>query len=630
MPTSPAVGVSVLNNFRVQALLLALICFVFYFNTFRNGYAVDDDWVIVKKEAVCHGVAGIPKILTSDIYDSYYHQFNADNQLSGGRYRPLSLVSFALEQQVFGQPFDIRDKEAVKENGDNSKLLYARHVINVLLYILSVIVLLHFLRKTIFSSQPLLAFLSVLLFAIHPVHTEVVANIKSRDEILSLLFITLTCTYAWNYRNNKKSLHLLPALLSFLLALLSKEYAVTLIVLIPLLFYIFRNYSAINSIKTIVPYLPVLVLYFVMRFSVVPMKGGVEDTEVLNNPYLLATGMQKVATEIATLLNYVKLLLLPHPLSVDYSFNQIPYKNVGDWLPWLSLVFHLSVTALMVFLIKRRHALAFAIAFYLGNLFLVSNLVFNIGAPMGERLIYHSSVGFCMCFAWLLYQWCGSIKQATYARWSLASILVLLLLLSGVKTIDRNKDWESNSTLYRKDVLTAGNSTVTNGNAGLSYLNAAPLQDNENARKEMLLEAINYFNKAISIYPGYTFAYINRGVVFFEQGDWERAKQDWDTAQKQFPTHPDLPSLYASYYINTSISKFGSKGKYEEAIIELQKGAVLAPQDIIILFNLGYYYNLTGRKEAAINAFQKIIDERPNDTLATKCRAFISILKKAP
>jgi tetratricopeptide (TPR) repeat protein len=247
---------------------------------------------------------------------------------------------------------------------------------------------------------------------------------------------------------------------------------------------------------------------------------------------------------------------------------------------------------------------------------------------MGERLIYHSSVGFCLCVAWLLCQWAAKITPAAYAQMGLVILVLLLVVLSGVKTVNRNQDWESNSTLYRKDVVTASNSAITNGNAGLSYLNEAPLQYNENARHEMLHQAMHYFNKAISIHPGYTFAYLNRGITFFEQGDLEHAKQDWDTAKVQFPDHPDLPGLYASYYINTSISLFGSKGNYEGAIAELQKGAALAPRDIIILFNLGYYYNLTGRKDAAISAFQKIIDLKPNDTLATKCKRFISILKK--
>ncbi len=167
---------SLLSNFKLQAAFLAIICFVFYFNTFHNDYAVDDFLIIAKNPAVNSGIAGIPEIMSSDIFESYYKQYNADNRLSGGRYRPLSLVTYAIEQQIFGQTTDISDKTSSLSQPDDSnrKLLMARHVDNVLLYILSVIVLLYFLRTYVFPKQALLAFLSVLLFAIHPIHTEVV------------------------------------------------------------------------------------------------------------------------------------------------------------------------------------------------------------------------------------------------------------------------------------------------------------------------------------------------------------------------------------------------------------------------------------------------------------------------
>ncbi len=626
-PAAKPQGLSFLNNFWTQSFFLALICLIFYSNTFRNGYAVDDFLVIDKNEAVSRGIAGIPQLFTSDVFDSYYKRYNANNRLGGGRYRPLALISYAIEQQAFGKTIHPSGKDAFTSD---SKLIYVRHVNNVLLYILSVIALLYFLRKVVFPIQPLLAFLSVLIFAIHPIHTEVVANIKSRDEILSLLFITLTLTMAYHYIERKKWPSLLLALLFFFLALLSKEYAVSLIVLIPLMFYVFKNLSVVNSLKTGLPFVGVFALYLIMRYSFVPFEGGQEEDEILNNPYLLASGTQKIATEIATLLQYIKLLLFPHPLSVDYSYNQIPYNNITDLILWLSFFFHVFLIAAMVFFMRKKNVLAFAIAIYLIHLLLVSNLLFSIGATMGERLIYHSSLGFSIAVAYLIYWGYKKMKPSNIATGSLAAFLLLLVVLSGIKTKARNKDWESNSTLYRKDVLATGNSAVTNANAGNAYLQLVPLQNNENAKREMLDKAMVYLNKAIAIYPGFTLAYINRGNVFFQLGDLEHAKQDWDTAKQQYPTHPELPGLYASYYINSSISQFGSKGKYNEAITELNKGAALDPQNTILLFNLGYYYNMVGKKDSAIDAFQKIININPSDTLAIKCASFINILKNTP
>ena len=107
------------------------------------------------------------------------------------------------------------------------------------------------------------------------------------------------------------------------------------------------------------------------------------------------------------------------------------------------------------------------------------------------------------------------MKPSNMANGNLAAFMLLLVVLSGIKTKARNKDWESNSTLYRKDVLATGNSAITNTNAGNAYLQLVPLQNNEIAKREMLDKAMGYLNKAIAIHSGFALAYINRGNVFF-------------------------------------------------------------------------------------------------------------------
>ena len=190
-----------LTGFRMQAILLALLGLALYGNTFKHEYAFDDVMAIVDNEYVQQGLAGIPQILTTDAYQSYLEKKNGSNQLAGGRYRPLSLVTFAVEQQALGinTETDAKAKDA-KLISD----MHARHVVNVLLYILSVVVLLYFLRYVVLPGQPMVAFVAALLFTVHPIHTEVVANVKSRDEILSVLFISLTFIKAFRYREEKK------------------------------------------------------------------------------------------------------------------------------------------------------------------------------------------------------------------------------------------------------------------------------------------------------------------------------------------------------------------------------------------------------------------------------------------
>eukprot|EP01030_Chromulinospumella_sphaerica_P006560 gene6560-6416_t len=232
-------------DFRGQAIILALLAFILYCNTFTHEFAHDDGIVIVKNEYVLEGFGGIHGILTKDAYDSYYRQLNTTNQLKGGRYRPLSIVTFAIEQQFLG---------AVKEADVDSVLhqaisygvsgpsqqqlvfnMHVRHVFSTLWYMLGVVVLLWFFRYVTFPKYPLVAFIAALLFTVHPVHTEVVANVKSRDEIMSLLFMCLTFIYAVKYEEDRRNIKsYVLGVLSLFLAFMSKEYAITMMVFIPM------------------------------------------------------------------------------------------------------------------------------------------------------------------------------------------------------------------------------------------------------------------------------------------------------------------------------------------------------------------------------------------------------------
>ena len=260
------------------------------------------------------------------------------------------------------------------------------------------------------------------------------ANVKSRDEILSLLFICLTFIFAFKYKEYGKKWQLGIALVCYFLAFLSKNiHAITLLALLLAAFYLFRGDSFKKIFISMLPYLVVVAVYALIRLHIVSgMAPHTElaDNDIQINPYAYASHDEKVATEIATSLNYLKLLIFPHPLSADYSYNQIPYKDFSHPLVWLSLIVHLGLIAgFFYFLKKRNNILAFGIAFYLLNLLMICNLVFDIGATMGERLIYHASVVLVICVAYLLYKGMVKIRPAATGRMVLAVFMLLVIVL---------------------------------------------------------------------------------------------------------------------------------------------------------------------------------------------------------
>ena len=575
-------------DFKIQAIIVGLLAFVLYCNTFGHEYALDDTIVIVKNEYVYEGFAGVPDILTKDAFDSYYRQFNSSNQLAGGRYRPLSIVTFAIEQQFFGA-VPKEKVDSVLNRGLSYQMdtpaerkflrdMHIRHVFNVLWYTLCVVVLLYFLRYVVFRSNPVMAFIAAILFTVHPIHTEVVANVKSRDEIMSLLLICTTFILAFKYHEEKKPWQLYTALAAMFFAFLAKEYAITMVLLLPLAFYLFNGFSISKCFTATLPYLAVVVVYAMVRFQIVASMNAASDNDILNNPYALAAdNAERLATKIATCINYIRLLILPHPLSSDYSYNTIPYKSFANPLVWLSLIIHGGLIRAMFYYFKKRSVLCFAIAFYILNLLIVCNIIFNIGGTMGERLIFHSSVGFCIAVAYLLYKGMEKIKSQATGRMALAGCMVLIVALCSFKTIERNADWKNDETLFAHDLENAPNSVLVNANVASSYINKAEAEKDTVQKVQDLRKGVGYYDKALSIHPTFVSGYMNRGVAYLKLGIPDSAKANYDKAREYYPNYPKLDEIY---------------------------------------YNLGVCYYLAGKIPQAIGVWQQVMKMNPRYILA--------------
>jgi len=552
-----------LYEFRFQAALVGIVAFLLYCNTFQHEYALDDTILIVKNEYTYEGFAGIPSILTKDAFDSYYKQFNSSNQLAGGRYRPLSIVTFAIEQQFMGAiPKSKVDSvvahagEMGKQEDTLNKNMHIRHVFNVLWYTLSVIVLLYFLRYVVFRSNPLLALLTALIFTIHPLHTEVVANVKSRDEIMSLLLICLTFIFAFKYEEQKEKKGLLAAALGcYFLAFLAKEYAISLLLLIPLSFYLFKRYPLAKCVTASLPYLAVFGVYYIIRLQIVAPMSQDSVSDILNNPYALANDAEQVATKISTTLNYLKLLIFPHPLSADYSYNTIPYKDFSDLIVWVSLAVHIALIRAFFYFLKRRNVLSFAIAFYFANILLICNLIFNIGGTMGERLCYHSSLGFAIAVAYLLYYGTQRIKPEATGRLVLAGSMILIIGLCSFKTIDRARYWKNDQTLFFEDIKVCPNSVLVNADVASSYVNMSDGEKTEKERISDLHNGIKYFTRAIEINPSFVSGFLNRGMAYFKLKEPDSAYVNIRRVWELYPKYPKVAELMYNIGVNFYVDR---------------------------------------------------------------------------
>jgi tetratricopeptide (TPR) repeat protein len=478
--------------------LLVLLAFILYGNTLGHGYVLDDILVIANNQFTQQGWKGIPSILAHDSFVGFYGAHKS--LVQGGRYRPLSIVTFAIEQQFFhGNP-------------------HVSHAVNVLLYGLTCwslfVVLRRLLRRpanpTWSVGVPLTA---TLLFLVHPVHTEVVANIKGRDEILALLLALVSQMLQLRYLERRKPIWLVGAGVSFFLALLSKESALPLLVVFPLALWFFTSASRSDQVRLFLACLAGTAAYLALRQVAT---GGVAirgTPEVLNDPFLFATISQRYATIFDTLLRYLRLLLVPHPLSHDYYFNQVPIVGWNHPASILSLGLHLALLGVALLGTQRKDPIAFGILFYLLALSVSSNLVVTVGVILSERFLYIPSVGAALVAAFGFEWLARRLAPARQTRLVMAAFLATLVVFA-VLTVRRNPAWHDNLTLFQTDVRTSSNSAKLRTSLGGTLIDIALASGDSTEGRRLLDDGIGHLRKAVEIYPAYGQPWLLLGNVY--------------------------------------------------------------------------------------------------------------------
>ncbi|MEL7124509.1 MAG: tetratricopeptide repeat protein, partial [Bacteroidota bacterium] len=442
-----------LTNTRMHLIVLFLLSFLLYANTFGHDYAQDDAIVITENMFTKEGLNGISGIFSKDTFFGFFKVEGKDKLVSGGRYRPFTLLLFAIEYQFFGENPMIG------------------HVMNALYYGLTVLVL-YLVLLYLFNHQLpanrnqayVVALLSSLLFATHPIHTEAVANIKGRDEIFALLgslSALLLCLKA--YREKKGVLWLIGAGVCLLIGLLSKENTITFLAVIPFAFYFFTKASIKKILISMLPIIGATVLFMIIRTSILGLDFGAPSRELMNNPFLKLvngtyvdfTAGEKLATIFFTLGKYLLLLFFPHPLSHDYYPRQIDVMTFGNGMVILSLLVYIALGVYALLGIKKKDPISFAIIYFLATLSIVSNIVFPVGTNMSERFLFMPSVGFCMAIGVLAFRLCN---KGTSFQLLPVYLIVAISLFFSVKTITRNFIWKNNYTLFTNDVKTSSES----------------------------------------------------------------------------------------------------------------------------------------------------------------------------
>lgn len=537
---------------RKQTLLIAslmgLLGILLYAPSVQYGFVYDDVAVVEKNTYVQEGFAGLGKIWTT----SYFRGFNRN--INTRAYRPIPLSSFAIEHQFFGL---------------NSKV---HHGMNIIYYGLTgffLVLLLSSLLRQYHFSLPIMA---TLLFVLHPIHIEVVANIKSRDELLAFLNYIIAFWLLLKYLDTKKILWFGGALVFYILALFSKESATPTIAVIPVALYFFRDMSIKKIAQLTVPFLVAVLGFIAVWWGVV---GGLENAvkvTYFDNSLLAAEGFaERSASNILVLGYYWFKAFFPHPLLSDYSYSSIPLTDWADWKVYLSLLTYIGLTAAMFLGIRKKNPAAFAIFYYFATIALFTSVVFPNVSAYNDRFQYNASLGICLLIAWTLYLLMTTKEAGVFIKDKKVflqknilplGIFSLIALLGIVKTAHHLPVWTDRYALFEHDIQYLPNNARMHKNHGGSLARQAMAETDKSKQKVLIEQAIQELELALSIYPRIATGQVHLGNMYFIQKNYTQAEKAYLAA-----LNIDSNSHHAKTNMANIVYR---KGRYQESVNYLE------------------------------------------------------------
>lgn len=470
-------------NFIIISLIFTW-AFLLYGNTMRNRFAIDDT-LLTKNEMVRQGFKAIPRIFSSCLIDEDKNTGGPTND-----YRPLAKATFAIEYGLWGE-----------KPGTS-------HLINVFLYFIASLVTFYVLRRLLFNYNILFPVLITVLFMAHPVHSEVVASLRNRDEILAYLFGMLGLYSLLSYSNTRNFLYIPYTCTLFIIAFLCKQSALPFIGLYILVLYYFSKLKpkAILSIG-IMLVIAALAAFLVPRIFLAHSPRGNFYFE--NALYFEKSLWLRLGTAMMSLLFYLRILFYPHPLLYYYGYNMIPLTNLGSTLVQLSVLIYAVLLVYTLVNIRSKTLLSFAILWYLISIFMYSNLLLPVTGVVAERFAFLASLGFVMALVFIIFKLFGSEPNSLTieldSRIKIISLVLVILVPWGLLTFNRNAAWKDMISLFKKDLPHLRHSAKANYQYAEYLLNTVYV-DEDYRRYGMVKQAVRdniklHLGLSLKVYP---------------------------------------------------------------------------------------------------------------------------------
>jgi len=547
------------------AMLLVLITWWIYQPSLQNGFTNwDDNFYVLKNDVVKQPLSR----------NSGYFFVNE----SAGNYHPLTMISLSMDYHLAGGT-----PSSGKMDQDPDAWWF--HVTGLVFHLMTVVLVFVFIYR-LSRKRLLVAGLTALLFAIHPMHVESVAWISERKDVLYAFFFMAALIAYLKYLEKPDLFRYLAVGTLYLASLFSKPAAV----IFPLTLFAIDYFSGRQiTLKVVLEKVPLLILSVI--FGVVTY---LIQRQFAESGMQVFTLFQRVMFASYGFIMYPWKLLFPYAISAYYPYPGITPDGTLPAIFYLSPLLALLVVAGIVVSTRFTRVIPFGFLFYFISVMLVLQFMPVGNAIMADRYGYISSVGLFFILAWYVNELVTS-RNATlrWVRWIVAVFLVVYCIILGITAFRQTLVWQNSDTLW---------------------------------------------SDVISKYPEAYVAYENRGNHYADHGDYQRAAQDYETyldIRKDSPrVYNSLGNCYkllnqpekavAAYtgaialsgsdprpILNRAITRSVLQ-EYDSALVDFNRVLVLNPGSVEVYQSRAVLYQRMKSYRNAAADFSKVIAENPD------------------
>ncbi len=580
-------------------ILICLTVYAGYINTLSNPFIFDDRHMISENNYIKH-IETLPKLFTDKI---------TSLPITKGMWRPLLMLSLAFNYFLSGlSP-------------------HSYHLMNILIHFLNA-VLLYLLLETFLKELSLGRRLGLtLIFCLHPINTEAVTYISSRSVTMCAFFILsgFYCYVRW--RHDRKTRFFIVSLTSYIFALMTKEIALILPMLIITYEFIYNKNFWKERREVILGFLPFLLITLGYIFMIKLIFNEVFGLFAKAKSALVTRSYSSnILTQGAVSFFYLYLFFYPFNLCVDHNFPIISsLNNPLEAIP-IALIIILILTALC--LRKRHPLLALSILWYF--ICLLPQFYGRLNIVAAEHHPYLAYFALYFIIGYVLLKWKPK-KEA------LRLLFIFILGLFFILTLIRNFQWNSEYVLWKAELKANPGSEIAKGSLGLYLINKGIDSEGEKYLKQAIdskkniasypsiLNLAAYYarfknqpEKALELLTQHqnrllehdSLRYLNTlGIAYAGMGKQQEARKAWEDALKLYPELPEIKANLGWWYIDNS----SDIKKAKEYFLDALKGN---PDSINARLGLGMVFEKEDLPEKAIEEYEKSIKINPADPKA--------------